>query len=79
MERVVEGDVVEATITVKFTRGQSIYHSTTIGRVIKQWTIKTMYGSQRIMTLDNGVSLFTITPGDVHRKLSTLERSLMNL
>jgi len=75
MERIVKGDVVEVSLFTLKGRGTIGI----LGRVVDMWTIKAHRGSKKVITIENEMSRWTVTPKEIVRKLSKLERSLINL
>ena len=81
MERIVKGDVIE--INLRTLRGMKTVRPASgphiLGKVVDMWTLKAHGSSQKVITIENEMSRWTVTPKEIVRKLSTLERSLMNL
>jgi len=82
MERinVQKGDLVEVNLlcTPSCIRRLAV-KSTEIGVVVEKWTLNTPRGNKRVISVENGMARYTVTPKDVIYKFTELERSLMNL
>lgn len=80
--RVNKGDVVEGNISsfqdTLYGR-RLVCQTSIIGKVVERWTINTPKGDVELINIENGCIRYTCVPTDIVRKLSDLERSLIEL